>query len=263
MDLGTSILVASVTIFVYMNLIHALSVLRKNAGIVDIAWGFGFVLVAFSLFNRVSVTTSTQNLILLLITLWGLRLSYHIARRNLFAPEDWRYAHWRQNWGKTYAWRSYLQIFMLQGLMMLVISSSTIVVFASEQEPSIWLELIGAGVWSIGYIFEVIGDKQLADFIKNKKSGKTEAKIMTKGLWRYTRHPNYFGEVTQWWGIWLIVSGLPWGWLALISPLTITILILYVSGMPLLEKKYSQDKQWQVYAKQTSKFFPRLPKTTR
>jgi steroid 5-alpha reductase family enzyme len=150
---------------------------------------------------------------------------------------------------------------MLQGFMMLIISAPVIVAttFSDYDTPESML-YAGMLIWLLGYYFEVVGDHQLARFIRNKKEGKTKIKIMNTGLWRYTRHPNYFGEVTQWWGIWLIVAGLPYGWVALLSPITITTLILFVSGIPLLESKYADDKEFQKYKQVTSKFFPLPPR---
>lgn len=251
---------AGATIFIYMNLLYVVAMIQKNAGLVDVGWGFGFVLTALALFVSREETTTLHLLMLGFITLWGLRLTWHIGRRNIGKDEDWRYANWRKEWGKTYPWRSYLQIFMLQGLMMLLISASSIVAFSSLQDPSFYWLAAGVFLWWFGYIFEVVGDKQLESFVAKKKSNKTKKKYMTEGLWRYTRHPNYFGEVTQWWGLWLLVVSLPYGWAAVISPMTITILILFVSGVPMLEAKHMKDKTYQRYAAKTSKFIPLPPR---
>lgn len=245
-----------------MNLFYVISLYLKNAGVIDIGWGLGFVLVAIALLLNSHVLNLSVVVVYCLVHLWGLRLMSHLAQRTLANPEDWRYAKWRKDWGRHYAWRSYLQIFMLQGLLMLAISTSTIVAFAAgiEVEPKLTIVLLGIVVWVAGYYFEVVGDWQLRRFIAAKRAGKTKKKVMDQGLWRYTRHPNYFGEVTQWWGIWLVVASLPNGWLALISPLTITWLILFVSGVPMLEQKYAKDRTYLRYAKKTSRFIPLPPK---
>ena len=242
-------------VFLIMNMFYGLAMWQKNAGLVDIAWGLGFVAVAWSLLLSTSTLTSTQIIITSLITIWGARLAWHLGRRNIGQPEDWRYAQMRKDWGKAYWWRSYLMIFMFQGLLMLIISAPTIVAFASLQEQTISiLAYLGVLVWTFGFVIETIADGQLRDFMARKKAGKTKSKFLTTGLWRYSRHPNYFGEATQWWGLWLVVSSLPYGLWALASPLLITYLILYVSGVPMLEKKFSKDKSWRVYASKTSKF---------
>jgi len=255
-----TLLTAGLTIFIYMNLLYLLAMKVKNASIVDVGWGLGFVAVALVLlistgsFNPAAVT------LYCLVNLWGLRLTSHLAARNLGRAEDWRYRAWRQQWGKSYAWRSYLQIFMLQGLMMWLISLSLVVAFAagaSYVPEGNWLAA-GVAVWVIGFGIEAVADWQLAKFKKNRS--KNTSPIMSTGLWRFSRHPNYFGEVLQWWGLWLCVLMLPMGWVAVISPLIITWLIVFVSGVPLLEKKFTGDKDYQTYAQRTSRLLPWPPK---
>jgi steroid 5-alpha reductase family enzyme len=148
---------------------------------------------------------------------------------------------------------------VLQGFLMIVLGASAIVASVASGAYSGFTALtyIGVMVWLIGYFFEVVGDKQLDDFIKNRQSDK---KILDTGLWRYTRHPNYFGEVTMWWGIWLMVAELPLSYLALVSPVAITYLILFVSGVPMLERKYADDPNYGAYKARTSRFIPLPPK---
>lgn len=259
-NLSQILLITGLTIFVYMNLVYLLAMKVKNASIVDVAWGLGFVAVALVLlistgsFNPAAVT------LYCLVNLWGLRLTNHLAIRNLGQAEDWRYRAWRKQWGSSYAWRSYLQIFMLQGLMMWLISLSLVIAFAAGAAyvpEGSWLAA-GVAVWIIGFGFEAVADWQLAKF---KKAGTKKAgSVLSTGLWRFSRHPNYFGEILQWWGLWLCVLNLPMGWVAVISPLTITWLIVFVSGVPLLERKYAKDKAYQAYAKRTSRLVPWPPK---
>ncbi len=146
---------------------------------------------------------------------------------------------------------------MLQGLLLLLISAPIIIMGGRGKDSIGIISLVGLMVWIVGFFFEAIGDYELKQFI-SKPTNK--GKLMQSGLWRYTRHPNYFGEVTQWWGIWLVsygVTGFFWG---IIGPLTISILILKVSGIPLLEKKYVGNKEFDKYKEQTSKFFPLPPR---
>lgn len=263
MEIEQAVLAAAATIFAFMNLMYLVAWRARNAGLVDAGWGLGFVLVALVLLIRSDVVNPAVVVVYCLIHLWGLRLVSHLSKRNLSKPEDWRYQKLRKQWGRGYAWRSYLQIFMLQGVLMLVISASTIVAFSAgvEIEPELWLLWAGVTVWLVGFYFEVVADLQLARFIARRKTGKSKQKVMTQGLWRYSRHPNYFGEVAQWWGIWLVVASLPYGLFALISPLTITWLILFVSGVPLLEQKYAKNPAYRRYAKKTSRFVPMPPRT--
>ncbi|MDD3995458.1 MAG: DUF1295 domain-containing protein, partial [Bacilli bacterium] len=148
---------------------------------------------------------------------------------------------------------AYFKIFMLQGLLMSIISLPIIFFNASNLEKLNLLNIFGIIIWIIGYIFEVVGDYQLKKFIKNSNN---KGKIMTSGLWKYTRHPNYFGESVMWWGIFLITINSSLGYFGIISPIFITFLLVFVSGIPLLEKKYENNKEFQEYAKKTSKFIP-------
>jgi steroid 5-alpha reductase family enzyme len=135
--------------------------------------------------------------------------------------------------------------------------SAPILVVANYYQPFGVIQIIGLTIWTFGFVLEFLADSQLKSFLANQNN---HGKILQDGLWRYSRHPNYFGEVLQWWGLWLIIFTLPFGWLALISPVMITVLILFVSGVPLLENKYKNNKNYQNYAKRTSIFVPWLPK---
>lgn len=242
---------ALITVGIYMVIWFIIgSIIRRN-DVADIAWGMGFVLLAWVLFyNRPSVQLS---LAVILITIWGVRLSTHILLRNIKKPEDFRYAKWRKDWGKWSLVRSFFQVYLLQGIFLLLISAPIIVLSKTGLDNLSLFSIFGVAVWFFGFVFESIGDYQLKDFISTKKESDS---VLQTGLWRYTRHPNYFGEVTQWWGIWLISLGAAWSLWGVIGPITITVLILKVSGVPLLEKKYKENKAYQEYAKKTSKFIP-------
>lgn len=242
-----------------MTTFYFLAMLGKNASIVDIGWGMGFVLISTVVLGRSDDISYLQLLVHILVTLWGLRLATHVFLRNLGRPEDWRYADWRKDWGKSYPWRSYLQINMLQGLMMLLIAAPIYIsaLEAGDSDLTFWASA-GTAVWLIGFFFESVGDYQLRRYIKG---GKTKGRIMRYGLWKYTRHPNYFGEVTQWWGLFIALAGASFWWLGIISPLVITYLMLKVSGIAMLEKKWDKVKEYQDYKKITSAFFPWPPKT--
>lgn len=233
-----------------------LSLIIKRNDIADVAWGTGIFIVAL-----VSYFTGSGSALSILLTilagLWGLRLTIRIYLRNRKKTEDFRYKKWREEWGRWFYVRSYFQVYLLQGLLMVIVGYSFIhlSVYGEYQNIS-FLTLIGLVVWCIGYFFETVGDYQLDRFIKNKAS---KDEIMTTGLWKYTRHPNYFGEVTMWWGIWLMIAVLPYSYLALISPIMITFLILKVSGIPMLEKGFADNPAFQEYKKRTSAFFPLPP----
>jgi len=162
-------------------------------------------------------------------------------------PEDFRYRQWREEWGKTVIWRSYLQVFLLQGLFLLVIVSPVVWVAAQEPQPLSVVNYLGAGVWLAGFLIQMIADAQLASFVKVKKPGE----IMQTGLWRYSRHPNYFGEIVMWWGIFFSTLSLPGSAWFVISPIVITWLLAFVSGVPMLEAKYKDNPAFQEYKTRT------------
>lgn len=219
----------------------------------DIAWGIGFILMAWLSWN-LNIDFNQKGLLLAtLITIWGVRLALHIFKRNHGKPEDYRYQVWRQEWGKWFYLRSYGQVYLLQGILLFLIILPVLLVNNKNNQALGYLDILGILVWLAGFFFESIGDKQLSEFIKNPGN---KGRLMQSGLWKYTRHPNYFGEVTQWWGIWLVAMGEPISWFGIIGPLTITFLILKVSGIPMLEKKMKDKPEFAEYARRTNKFFP-------
>lgn len=221
------------------------------------AWGIGFVVVAFYAlvrtgnFNLISLITT------LLVTLWGGRLFYHIMKRNLGKPEDFRYANWRKEWGKYVVIRAFFQVYMLQGVFMFTIAFPVVLIHEMTDAALNAITLLGIAIWCFGYYFEVVGDAQLAAF---KKNPENKGKLMTTGLWAYTRHPNYFGEATMWWGIFVIAISSGVTWLAIISPVVITYLLVFVSGVPMLEKAMVGRPGFDAYSNRTNKFLPWFPK---
>lgn len=195
-----------------------------------------------------------------LVAVWGSRLAVYILIRHRGKGEDFRYARWRNEWGKWFILRSFFQIFMLQGLLLLIISYPVILVNHSSGEGLGLLDYIGILVWLIGFFFEAVGDYQLSRF---KKKSENKGKIMTEGLWRYTRHPNYFGEAVMWWGIFLIALSVRYGWTSVISPIVITFLLLRVSGVIMLEKKYEDNEAYAAYTRRTNAFLPWPSKKSR
>jgi len=243
-----------IVLFVYFLLFFITAIIKKDNSIVDIGWGFGFVLAVWYAFIMSSF--STVNLIVvLLVSLWGVRLGLHILRRKWGKEEDFRYQKWRQNWNNFYL-RSFLQIFMLQGALLFIIVYPSVKIIAEDVDSVGILGLAGIAVWATGFLIEMIADRQLRKFIE-ERSGSEE--IMDRGLWRYSRHPNYFGESVVWWGIFLLALDTVGGVLIIASPLLITFLVRFVSGVPLLEKRYEDHENYQKYAEKTSIFFPLPP----
>jgi len=244
-------------LFIYMSLWFFVSVAKKRNDVADVAWGLGFVLMSWISLLLAGNFNARSWLVVFLVTVWGLRLAIHIYQRNRGKSEDYRYLAWRQQWGKWFYLRSYFQVYLLQGFFLFLIVLPVLIINKFSGSVVGYLDLIGVVIWLLGFCFEALGDAQLARFIKDSAN---KGKLLQSGLWRYTRHPNYFGEVTQWWGIWLISLSASGLWLGVIGPLTITILILKVSGVPLLEKKMAEHPEFADYKRRTSVFIPWLPK---
>lgn len=250
--------IVAASLLVYFLVWFFIARIKENFSLVDIAWGLGFVVVAWVSYLGTIGQTRQTIVILVLVTFWGIRLFWHLSRRNWNKPEDYRYVNMRKRWGTTFVGiKSFLNVFVLQGVLLYIISLPIMHSFANQNTSFQWWQYLGVGVWLFGFFFETIGDFQLEQF---KKESANKGKLLTSGLWSLTRHPNYFGESICWWGIFLIsyttVSDV---WLV-ISPALITLLLLFVSGVPLLEKKYKDREDFQQYAKKTAKFFPLIGK---
>lgn len=249
-------LIAAIILFQVVS-IPAL-ILKKN-DLADVLWGPAFPLsaLAAAAFGNIDIRSK---ILLVMISIWALRLFFHMALRNLsHRTEDIRYNNWRKKWGKTAVWRSYLQVFVLQAFILYVFLTPVLLSLSSDSEPLGPLAHIGIFVWLVGFGFEAVADEQLRKF---KRKSENKGKLMTVGVWSWSRHPNYFGEVTQWWGIWLVVSELPLAWITLLSPMGVTFLILRVSGVSMLENLMKDRPDFENYAKKTSRFFPLPPKKT-
>ncbi len=250
-----------VSVLVFMSLMFLVSRVLKRTDIVDAAWGPAFVVAAFAAFvinpYELHVGLNSQTLVTLLVTAWAARLSFVITRRLINKPEDKRYVDLRKQWKGNESVNTFLRIFVVQAALACVISSA--VVHINLSMPAILgvFACVGLLVWVIGFSFETIGDWQLKRFLSDPKN---KGKLMTSGLWKYTRHPNYFGEATMWWGIFIIALGTPYGWLGIITPVVITYLLLFVSGVPMTERAFKAKPGWATYKKQTSKFLPLPPK---
>ncbi len=245
---------------VYMTGLWVFSLIKRDASIVDIFWGLGFIMLGGLYFALTPDGFLPRRILLMvLVTIWGLRLSIHILIRNWGREEDYRYQKWRQDAGKKFWWVSFFQVFLLQGVLMWLISTPLLAAQYSPNPQSLTLfDLLGAIIWGIGFFFEAIGDWQLTRF---KKNPANKGKVLQSGVWKYTRHPNYFGDATQWWGYFLIALSIPGGYWTVFSPLIMTGLLLRVSGVALLEKTLVETKpQYRDYIARTSAFFPWPPK---
>jgi steroid 5-alpha reductase family enzyme len=236
-----------------------ISVVMRDASIVDIAWGAGFVVVAWTAFAVGDGPESRKWLITLMVSAWGLRLSGYLAWRNLGKGEDYRYQKMRKYWGDRFPIVSLFTVFLLQGVLMFVVSLPVqMAQMSGGPDGLVWISFVGLGVFAVGLFFETVGDLQLAAF---KADPANEGKVMDRGLWRYTRHPNYFGDFVVWWGIFLVAMARPeLAWTA-IGPLVMSVLLIRVSGVALLERNLKRRRPgYEEYIKRTSSFFPLPPR---
>ncbi|MEM7480219.1 MAG: DUF1295 domain-containing protein [Acidobacteriota bacterium] len=239
------------------------SLVRRDVSIIDLFWGFGFVLCAWiyrALGGEVDLRQAVQ---LALVTVWGLRLSGYLTWRNWGKDEDRRYAEMRRQVGESFRWRSLITVFFLQGFLILVISAPLYWVQTQDArggDSAPWnaVDFLAVACWSIGFFFEAVGDWQLARF---KADPSNEGKVLRSGVWATTRHPNYFGEMMMWIGYFLFAASLPGGWWTLFSPILMTTFLLKVSGVSLLEKDIAERRpKYRDYVRSTNAFFPWPPK---
>lgn len=246
-----------------MTAMWALSIIIRDSSIADIFWGLGFVaIVAFTAAISDGIEERRQ-LIIVLTAIWGVRLALYIGWRN-WGAEDPRYARLRQHvesQGKSYALHSLLHIYWLQGLFMWLVSLVLIFSMTTDTPTTLGtLAYVGVGLWLIGMIFETVGDWQLSKFLGNPDN---TGKVMDKGLWRYTRHPNYFGEACVWLGFFLIAIENPWGAVTVISLAIIYYALLGPTGKGLLERRMSKKRpDFDSYKQRTSAFFPLPPRSS-
>jgi len=250
-------LVSGLAILGLMTALWLFSLLIKNASIVDIFWGLGFVMVAWIDYAMSPFMSAGKWLMTILVTIWGVRLALHIGIRNWGKPEDFRYAKWREENGASWPWRSFFKVFLLQGLLMWIIAVPIISIRVTDGIPPLSsLQIFAALIWAYGFFFEAVGDWQLTRF---KSVPANKGKLMTTGVWKYTRHPNYFGDAAQWWGFYLLALSAG-AWWTIFSPLLMTFLLLQVSGVTLLEKTMKSKSGYEDYMNKTSAFFPWPPK---
>jgi steroid 5-alpha reductase family enzyme len=229
--------IAALAVLGYMTILWAVSLIRKDASIVDIFWGLGFVLVTAVYFRLASGFAPRKFLLLALVAIWGARLTIHIMSRNLGKGEDRRYQAFRSANPRT--------------TPLLAAQTSTL------PDRLTVFDVAGVALWAAGLLFEAVGDWQLARF---RSDPDNNGKVLQTGLWRYSRHPNYFGEALLWWGYYFITFGVGGYW-TIYSPVLMTMLLLRVSGVTLLEKSLTTSKPgYSEYVRTTSAFIPWFPR---
>ena len=245
-------LIALLVLLVAATLTWAASIPLKNVAIVDVLWGILFLLAGLTYALTVTAPGSRTALVLVLLTLWSLRLALHIGIRSWGHGEDRRYQAIRARNEPHFAAKSLYLVFWLQAVLAWIISLPLLGAIASPA-PLLWLDYVGAALWLVGMVFEAGGDWQLARF---KGQSGNRGKVMDRGLWRYTRHPNYFGDFCVWWGFFLIALAAG-AWWALPAPLLMSLLLMRVSGVTLLEKNITDRRPgYDEYVRRTNAFFP-------
>ena len=251
---GLAFGVGLVVAVVAFSLLWLLSLALRDASVVDVFWGLGFVLVGWTYYAAAEPRTAIGLLVCVLVTVWGFRLAAHIGLRNAGTGEDFRYQRWRQQSGRSFWWVSFFKIFMLQALVLWVVSSPLLV--AQSGVPVGWRNVVvavGLLTWLVGFGFEAVADWQLMRF---RADPANRGQVLNRGLWRLSRHPNYFGEAVLWWGIGLIAWSVG-GALALLGPLFLTFTLLRVSGVALLDRELVDRRPgYDAYIKSTPAFFP-------
>jgi steroid 5-alpha reductase family enzyme len=251
-----TLLLVSLVIFWFELALFVLAMVRQDNSIADIAWGPGLVAAGLVTLWWQQPGGLLPVLATALVAMWAARLAVHVAMRNWGRREDRRYATWRRDWGHWFVLRTFVQVFLLQGFLLIVVSLPLL--WMNTFGGSVgWLAVLGTLVWLKGFIWESVADYQLVHFLKHDAN---KGKLLTSGLWHYSRHPNYFGEVTQWWGIWLMALSVSGGWLTVLGPLLITFLIANVSGIPMLEERRKDDAHFKEYARKTNALIPWFPK---
>ncbi|MCU1369123.1 MAG: putative rane protein [Ilumatobacteraceae bacterium] len=257
--IASVLLASAAAIAVLMIVTWLVSLLVRDASIVDIIWGAGFVVVAITAAAVGDGFDDRRYLLLALVGAWGVRLSSYLAWRNLGHGEDYRYVAMREKHGDRFWLVSLYQVFLLQGALMWVVSLP-VQLSATADAPASFglLAYLGIAVWTVGLLFESVGDAQLTAF---KAKPENKGRVMAGGLWRYTRHPNYFGDFCVWWGVFLIAAETVPGRFGIIGPIVMSTLLIRVSGVAMLEKTIGKRRPgYADYIERTSAFFPRPPK---
>jgi steroid 5-alpha reductase family enzyme len=251
--------IVALVILGFMTVIWLASLILRNSSIVDIFWGSGFVLANWAYFALTPDGFPARKwLISILVTIWGLRLSSYILWRNWGQGEDFRYQKLREEARGKWRWQSFFKVFLLQGLWMWIISAPLLAAQISPTPARLTaLDFAAILVWAIGFFFEAVGDLQLARF---KANPANKGRVLRTGVWRYTRHPNYFGDATQWWAYYLVATAAGGFW-TVFSPILFTALLLRVTGVALLEKSLKEAKpEYREYMETTSAFIPWFPR---
>lgn len=248
-----------VAVLGYATVVWLISLVLGDSSVMDVAWGPGFLVAAVTAAVLADSVSGRSVLVLAMTALWGIRLAGHILAASIGRGEDARYAKWRREAGPSWWWRSWFKVFLLQGFILCIVALPLAAQIGADTAPvpTGW-DVAGIAVWLVGFLFESVADWQMLRF---RRSNDGSGHVMDSGLWRFSRHPNYFGETLVWWGFGLMALSVEGGWVALIGPICITWLLLRVSGVTMLESMLSESKSgYADYVRRTSSFIPWKPR---
>lgn len=262
--IGYSVLI----LFLYLVIAFIVGTVKKNNGLMDVFYGPGYFVIAVSSLILYFIANNEINIrqiiVTLLVFIWALRLATYVYIRNRGKPEDYRYQAMRRRWKTNIVLKSFIRVYIFQGIVIFIVSfpvwfiniinNYSVESFLDFFGITLWL---GGIIWLIGFLFETIGDYTLYKFLQKPEN---KGEIMDRSVWKFSQHPNYFGEVTQWWGIYIIALATPFGFITILGPIFITYMIIKVSGIKLLDKRFETDDKYAEYKQRTSVFFPWFPK---
>jgi len=244
-------------VFIYMTLWYIVASVAKRSDLADVAWGLGLILLTMLILVSYENVSLRPILVSLLIFIWGLRLSLYIYLRNSGGVENFRYCKLREEWGKYFFLKSYLEIFILRGVLLMLVAIPVLYINTFGGGELGFLDYFGAGIWLLGFALESVSDWQLSVFLKTPEN---KGKLLKSGLRAFSRHPNYLGEVLQWSGIFFMALSLPYGYLTIVGPLTMVLIISKSINASAVEKNIAQDQEIEEYKKDTGILFPRFRK---
>ncbi|HTP56981.1 MAG TPA: DUF1295 domain-containing protein [Candidatus Paceibacterota bacterium] len=254
---GATLALSALVAFWFMVILFVIALVRRNTGAADVGWGLAVFIAVLATYVWQMPGGLRAALVLILVAVWGVRLTVHILMRNWGRGEDWRHARARAAWGHWYPLRSFLQVFVLRSVLLVMVAAPALWVVTFGGPPLTWLDFFGLFVWLLGYCFESIADHQLVRFMKTPAN---HGRVLSTGLWHYSRHPNYFGELLMWWGLWLVALSVPGGWMTVIGPIVLTYWIL-AWAVPLVESKSLQNSEYRAYARRTDELLPGPPES--
>jgi steroid 5-alpha reductase family enzyme len=252
---GSVMLASAAAVAAVMLVSWGVSIWRRDASVADVAWGLGFVLIAWVSFALADGAEPRKTLVVVLTSIWGLRLAAYLAWRKAREEEDFRYRELRARYGRRFPLVSLVAVFGFQGLGMWTVSLPLQAAQVPDTPSGLTaLDFVGLGIWAVGMLFETVGDFQLARF---KANPRNRGKVLDRGLWRYTRHPNYFGDFCVWWGFYLIALAAEDTWWSVAGPLMMSCILLRLSGVPVMERHMRQQRHgYEDYTRRTSAFWP-------